>query len=208
MDLKSDQVQNLLAAFASIYVSVTGPYWEVVTSGNVPYVQLYRYIQNVEAFLQKCIETPSILLNGKPDWCGQEYYVPIKPRLADALKSVVRNEAILVPAIKTSCEAMIKTICKQLADFLTGVFFGEKPDDQTLSQTKFAHVTNLACEHHFGDLDSSQKRRPNASLHHHLSVQMLKRSRIKLKDWYNALPEEKKASLWKAAHKGGKTYAR
>ncbi|KAH3884181.1 hypothetical protein DPMN_008154 [Dreissena polymorpha] len=84
MDLKSDQVQNLLAVFASIYVSVTGPYWEVVTSGNVPYVQLYSYIQNLETFLQKCIETPSILLKGEPDWCGQEYYVPMKPRLADA----------------------------------------------------------------------------------------------------------------------------
>ena len=34
----------------------------------------------------------------------------------------------------------------------------------------FAPVTNLPCEHNFGDLDSSQRRRPNATYHHHTSA--------------------------------------
>ncbi|KAH3724438.1 hypothetical protein DPMN_050255 [Dreissena polymorpha] len=73
MDVKSEHVQNLLAVCASIYVSISGPYWKLVTSAAVPHLQLYSYIQNLETFLQKCIGKPSVLLDGEPDWCGEEF---------------------------------------------------------------------------------------------------------------------------------------
>lgn len=44
-------------------------------------------------------------------------------------------------------------------------------------------MSNLACEHHFGDLDSSQRRRPSASMHHHSSIQLLKRNRKGMMSW-------------------------
>jgi len=52
--------------------------------------------------------------------------------------------------------AMSKVITKQLADFLSGGKFAGCPSDRALQDTKFAPITNLGCEHHFGDLDSSQ----------------------------------------------------
>ena len=50
-------------------------------------------------------------------------------------------------------KAMIRTINKQLIDFLPGGQFSASPEKDDLSQTEFAHLTNLGCEHHFGDLD-------------------------------------------------------
>ncbi|KAK3605385.1 hypothetical protein CHS0354_036292 [Potamilus streckersoni] len=58
---------------------------------------------------------------------------------------------------------------------------GPEAADPNTMRTRFAQVTNLGCEHHFGDLDSSQKRRPNASMHQHPSIHLLKRNRLKMK---------------------------
>lgn len=70
-------------------------------------------------------------------------------------------------------------IQKQLVDFLSGVKYAETPDKEDIERTEFAHNTNsFGCEHHFGDLDSYQKRRPNASMHHHTTIQMLKSTKV------------------------------
>jgi hypothetical protein len=37
--------------------------------------------------------------------------------------------------------------------------------------------------HHFGALDSSQTRRPSASMHHHSSIQLLKHNRKQMMSW-------------------------
>ena len=68
----------------------------------------------------------------------------------------------------------------------------------------FANVTNLSVEHHFSDLDSSQKRRPNASFHHHTSIQLLKRNKTKIQNWYKKMNDDQKKKLWKRARKAGK----
>ncbi|KAL3871321.1 hypothetical protein ACJMK2_039328 [Sinanodonta woodiana] len=99
---------------------------------------------------------------------------------------------------------MVVTIEKQLADFLPGGQYSEAADPKTMMRTRFAQVTNLGCEHHFGDLDSSQKPRPNASLHHHSSIQLLKRNRLRMKEWYESMTPTEKESLWKNARQGGK----
>ncbi|KAH3818946.1 hypothetical protein DPMN_120674 [Dreissena polymorpha] len=71
---------------------------------------------------------------------------------------------------------MLRCVDKQLVDFLPGGQFNDMSRSEDLNRTKFAHSTNLSCEHHLGDLDNSQKQRPNVTLHHHSSVQLLKRN--------------------------------
>jgi hypothetical protein len=110
----------------------------------------------------------------------------------------------LLRAIQTVAKAMKATITKQLTDFLPGGQFSKPPSQDALERTSFAHVTNLACEHHFGDLDSSQRRRPRATMHHHSSVQMIKRNREKMMEWLDGMTPEKKQDLLKTARKGGK----
>ena len=98
---------------------------------------------------------------------------------------------------------MLKVVQKQLKDFLEGGQFSSMPSKASLKRTSFAQVTNLACEHHFSHLDSSQRKRPNASFHHHSSVQMLKRNRCQLIYWINEMPEEEQTALLKTARKEG-----
>ena len=76
------------------------------------------------------------------------------------------DTALLKSTIVVLATAFRDTIRRQLSDFIDGPY-SEVPNEQAAKRTSFAPITNLSCEHHFGDLDSSQRGRPNASLHHH-----------------------------------------
>ncbi|KAK6171723.1 hypothetical protein SNE40_018161 [Patella caerulea] len=99
---------------------------------------------------------------------------------------------------------MLKCVNKQLVDFLPGGKFCNPENAENLAPTEFAHVTNLACEHHFGDLDSSQRRRPDAPMHHHSSVQLLKRNRQSMMNWLDQMPHDDRAKIIKTSCKGGR----
>jgi hypothetical protein len=111
---------------------------------------------------------------------------------------------LLSNVIKIVASAMLSAIEKQLADFLPGGKFFQQSDEKEIKRTNFAMVTNLSCEHHFGDLDSSQKRRPNATMHHHSSVQLLKRNRKQLMNWISEMKPDQKNELLHNARKGGR----
>lgn len=81
-----------------------------------------------------------------------------------------KPSALLLKLLAHASTGLLKTVPKQLSDFLEGGQFSTQAEEKDLSRTNYARVTNLGCEHHFGDLDSSQ----NASMHHHSSVQLLK----------------------------------
>ncbi|KAL3848472.1 hypothetical protein ACJMK2_019326 [Sinanodonta woodiana] len=76
---------------------------------------------------------------------------------------------------------MVGTIDKQLADFLPGGQYSEAAVPKKMMRT-----------------------RPNASLHHHSSIQLLKRNRLRMKEWYESMTPTEKESLWKNAYQGGK----
>ncbi|KAH3855453.1 hypothetical protein DPMN_098020 [Dreissena polymorpha] len=99
-----------------------------------------------------------------------------------------------MPTTEVVSKAMIKCIEKQLVDFLPGGKF-HASDLPPSRQAQFAPVTNLSCEHHFGDLDSSHRRRPHASYHHHSSVQMLKRNRTQIASWIKGMGEKERNYL-------------
>jgi hypothetical protein len=111
---------------------------------------------------------------------------------------------ILFETIKIATNSMRLAVEQQLSDFLPGGRFSTPPSDDDLTRTEFAHNTNLGCEHHFGDLDSIQRRRPSATMHHHSSIQSLKRNRSCMTKWLNDMPVEARKDLLKSARKGGK----
>ncbi|WAR00457.1 KCTD7-like protein [Mya arenaria] len=118
--------------------------------------------------------------------------------------TVLPTNELLLKLISVLCGAMRRTVEKQLVDFLDGGRYAGTPSKSDLQSTHFSHVTNLGCEHHFGDLDSSQRRRPNASFHHNSSVQLIKRNRRQLFKWLDEKPDNEKATLMKAARSGGR----
>lgn len=85
--------------------------------------------------------------------------------------------------------AMKCTVEKQLSDFLDDGKFAQAPCDNDMHCTNFVQVTNLTCEHHFGHLDTSQRKHPGANLHHYTSVQLLKQNRTSMMEWISEIPE-------------------
>ncbi|KAH3725617.1 hypothetical protein DPMN_051464 [Dreissena polymorpha] len=110
----------------------------------------------------------------------------------------------LLTMVKTLCGPMLRTVQKQLKDFLLGGQFSECTAQEDFQRTAYAHVTNLGCEHHFCDLYSSQRRRPNASFHHHMSVQLLKRNSQPLFQWLGNMDSNEQDQLLKTACGGGR----
>jgi hypothetical protein len=185
---------------------ITGPYWWLVTEGSVPYLCLGPIIKKLENVLKVSEENPEKLLDitdKNMKWFDSENVeIPHEEKFVQVINTIEPTE-FLNDTLKTMAAAMKRTIQKQLQDFLVGQF-SEEPSEYDLKRTKFAHNTNLGCEHHFGDLDSSQRRRPNASFHHHTSVQLLKRNREHLFEWLEQLKEDEQCNLMKTARSGGK----
>lgn len=203
-DLSSGQINVFLQCFGLLYVNVTGPYWNLVSSGNVPYLLLYTYIQDLAKYLKECSEDPAVLLHMQNPWNDDAYNIPNHQRFAESLCVLnTENKELLFEIVKVATMGMLKCVQKQLVDFLPGGKYSEKPEVQELTRTQYAHVTNLGCEHHFGDLDHSQRRRPNASMHHHSSIQIIKRNRKSLMKWIEDMPSANKDSIMKSARKGG-----
>ena len=210
-DLQSDPLMTILQCFGLFYLKITGPYWNLVTEGKVPYLLLYTYIQSLASFLIRCSERPQMLLeNPDANWSEDSSEtslsdVPHRKRLASVLFTVDKKQKeLLFKTTKVIATAMLKCVEKQLVDFLPNGKYSKAPSSIDLKRTQYSHSTNLGCEHHFGDLDSSQKRRPNASMHHHTSVQVLKCNRKKLMNWLLGMPKENREDLMKKARKGGR----
>ncbi|KAH3725616.1 hypothetical protein DPMN_051463 [Dreissena polymorpha] len=67
-DLQSDCVQQMLKALCLIYVTITGPYWWLITSGTVPCLELAPVIKQLESFLQTCTTQPELLVRQEINW--------------------------------------------------------------------------------------------------------------------------------------------
>ena len=167
VDLEDVVIKTLLQGLGLFYVKVTGPYWNLVTGGQVPYLKLYTHIQSLHAFLQLCSSQPAHLLNMEGHWTDEDPYefsnIPHRLTLRELFNIDEDSRDILFKTIKIVSAGMASTIEKQLTDFLPGGKYANAPDEEELRRTSFGHVTNLGCEHHFGDLDNSQRRRPNSS---------------------------------------------
>ena len=195
----------MLQCLGMFFVKVTGPYWNLITYGKVHYLELHPHIAKLKQYLEDCAEEPTSLLNAEQSWVDADFTeIPNNQRYESLFHLTEESRELLFGLIEVVSIAMIKVINKQLVDFLPGGQFCKEADIDETQRTSFAPLTNLGCEHHFGDLDSSQRRRPSASMLHHSSVQLLKRNREGLMQWFGEMSPSKRSSLLKSARKGGR----
>ena len=168
-DLNCKRLMDLVHALAIMHIHVTGPFWQMCEFGAVKYRDLgCSYIQPLLELLEVCISDPSSI---------EETVNPLtqfRTQIIEVYSSKISIEdtSVLVRStVSLLASAFKDTICKQLSDFVDGPY-SQRPSEEQAKRTSFAPITNLSCEHHFGDLDSSQRRRPNASLHHHSTVHL------------------------------------
>ncbi|XP_045173195.2 uncharacterized protein LOC123534827 [Mercenaria mercenaria] len=207
-DLESKEVCALLQCLGLFYLKLTGPYWNLVTCGKVSYFELWTHIEEIDQFLSTCEKSPEHLLLKDTHWSSSDPLdisrVPFYDQLAEQV-FILDDETrdILFNVIPVVARAMLKCVHKQLHDFFPGGKFHDISPNIT-KESDFAPVTNLSCEHHFGDLDSSQRRRPHASYHHHSTVQLLKRNGANIMRWICDMDSSQKTDLLTSARKGGK----
>ena len=67
-DLQCQRLCTLMKVFGLIYLKITGPYWNLVSSGCVAYLELYYYIQKLRKFLETCSKEPLPLLEVESHW--------------------------------------------------------------------------------------------------------------------------------------------
>ena len=199
-DLNCKRLMDLVHALAIMHIHVTGPFWQMCQFGAVKYRDLgCSYIQPLLEFLEVCISDPSSI---------EETVNPLtqfRTQIIEVYSSKISIEdtSVLVRStVSLLASAFKDTICKQLSDFVDGPY-SQRPSEEQAKRTSFAPITNLSCEHHFGDLDSSQRRRPNASLHHHSTVQLLKRNRTNIVEWLEHLPETQRENIFLNARRNG-----
>ncbi|XP_045190091.2 uncharacterized protein LOC123547228 [Mercenaria mercenaria] len=202
-DLKDDRIFASIQCLGLFYLRVTGPYWALITNSDVPYLELHKEVSDMRDYLAVLETDPAAILQRNKIW--KDIHVQYEKTLSSSLEELnEKNREAVFESVKLVANAMTKTIEKQLVDFIEDGAFSDTPSKEDLQRTFFAHSTNLGCEHHFGDLDSSQRRRPSASMHHHSSVQLLKRNRTNLMSWIADMPESEKEALLKSARSGGK----
>lgn len=56
VDLQCHRICTLMEGFGLIYLRITGPYLNLVTSGCVAYLELYYCIPKLRKFLEACSE--------------------------------------------------------------------------------------------------------------------------------------------------------
>ena len=189
--LKDPILLLLIQCLGLFFQKVTGPFWTMVIS-KTTHKTFRSTLLEVKNDLQKCQENPSFFF--KPECFSEIMKFPITS--PTAVKNLPKkmgcpNMRIIIGAIS---EGILNTLKAQLKDVL----------EATDAQNVKAPLTNLSSERHFGHLDSSQRRRPHCSLHHHSSVILLKQTRKRLREWFYELPNEEKERMWKRAKRQGK----
>ena len=145
------------------FVTITGPFWAMVTDASIHYLNLHNYIQPLHGKVQFWLDHPHDILSEDniifPDFPPKKDH-PM-PRHITVINM---NEETFDNAVKAIMLGIKLCYEKQLVDFLLeGVYAVPKPKQH--SCTTNSGVTNLVCERHFGTLDASRQRRRHAMLH-------------------------------------------
>ena len=199
-DLEDPLVMTFSQAVAILFIHITGPFWHLMDTGDIPYINLHSIIQPLLHYLEAAALQPHLLLRPAGPPCLSRFRGKDSEDFISFLAPLFpEHQPELESCLSAGCHGLISTIKKQLVDFLPGGCYSAPASKEDLDRTSFAHKTNLTCEHHFGDLDSSQRRRPNCTMHHHSTLQLLKRNSKNINEWYSEMLAEERLSLWKDA---------
>lgn len=142
-DLKSDICLVFLQVMAVIYVQITAPYWWLVTSGNVAYLELAPYVKSLERYLEICENSPLKILDFNNQWFSSENIIlPHMEKYEEVVRTIDHSE-LLLRLLKVVISGMLRTVRKQLTDFLKNGKYSETPTKDDLRRTGFAQVTCL-----------------------------------------------------------------
>lgn len=186
-DAESDEIDDMIAALGIVFYKITGPYWNLVKS-NTPYLAFYQFAsQMAESFQRRSVDASDLLdRNMEPLFHAFDVKNnPVQDELFGYVeKATATTKAIIADILQKLCGKFLQVTERQLTDFLPGGRYHNVQDLSTKERMAHCQLTNLIGEACFGDLDFSIFKRRNASIHHHSTVNMLKRNKT-MSDWFN-----------------------
>ena len=205
-DASCQKLNTMLLGLALMYVYITGPFWIFVRS-EIHYLDQYTFIQPMHEILKGMSEHPEIILQegSIPDelnaFCIRNE--PAAQAVCQAREELPQDHRhLLEMVIKGLAGEFVIALERQLADFLPGGKYGSAPTEEDRQRMAHCQLTNLVGEACFADLDYTMFRNRHASLHHHSTLNMLKRNETVSK-WLNSKPKEEKMKLLSKARKFG-----
>ena len=204
-DAECRSLTTMLLGLALMFVNFTGPFWIFVRS-DMHYLDQHRFIQPMHSLLKEMCQHPEMLI--------QEEELPhefdrFRVQNVLAVGAVLQfrknishdDRCLLVKVMKTLAEEFVLVIEHQLSDFLPDGKYGMPPSDKDRQRMSHCQLTNLLGEACFADLDYSMFKNRRASLHHHSTLNMLKRN--KMVGWLEQKSEAEQAQLLSRARKLG-----
>ncbi|GFR67624.1 1-phosphatidylinositol 3-phosphate 5-kinase-like [Elysia marginata] len=193
--LKNKNFILLLKCLGLYYYKITGPYWHAITSGKYSYPQVRPVVKNLHQTLKTWKEEPASIFSPSK-LCLPQLPTPSVDFETPPNKE---DEQMFYSFVSIIAQGFLNALEAQVPDFLA-----DNADAEHVSTCEYAPATNLVCERGLGMLDASQRKRPNASLHHHSTVVALKQTRTGgLYPWLQHLSAPVRDLLWKKARKGG-----
>ena len=199
-DVASDELNIMLLAVALVYVYFTGPFWMFVKS-DIHYLDQYTYIQPMYFALKKLTQQPDMLL--------EEDAVPhdvesFRLRKGAAVDSVVQVRILLTqeqkvslrPVMRCLAEELVGVTERQLCDFLADGKYGSPPTPELREKMQHCQLTNLLGEACFADLDYTMFKNRGATLHHHSTLNMVKRNKT-VSSWLQRKSPDEQQQLMK-----------
>ena len=204
LDLKDSRVVTFLQAYALFFVKVTEPYRHLMTSKDIGYLNLRKYLTSIYLSFKLLVVDPSLLLNTdftlgmtKPlDTTHTLFETATSIRCPDRIQ-MLHN---LIRAMAGGCAHLMNL---QVPEFLPGGALHNPPSSDEVKRTKGSGLNNITVERHFGTLDNSMNRRRHCSFHYHSTILILKSQGKNIINWLVSMPPEKRRSEIKDAMKGG-----
>ena len=192
-DCKSDTIDEFMVAIGILYYRVTGPYWQLIAS-QTKYLDFYQYAQKMlNAFREWATDAKTLLQKDSPP-LFEKFVLPETNEMKSLFTLPDNRLSRVKSALEQLCAAFATVTERQLADFLDGGCYSNVQDPERREKMDHCLLTNLIGEACFGDLDFSIFKRRNASLHHHSTVNMLKRNRT-VSVWLSNKSEEEQRCL-------------
>ncbi|KAL8599847.1 hypothetical protein ACOMHN_038420 [Nucella lapillus] len=166
-DNGSDVIDCHIITLGLLYFRITGPYWSLLGKSLAT--------RRFPSFRPRAPPPPPLF----PD-------IPFTydANILQSLLDIDEEKKVAVKSLlQKVCAGMVRVTERQLADFLPEGKYFSVQDPLLRDKLKHSHITNLLSEKCFADLDFSQFKRRSASLHHHSTVNMLKRN-MSMSSWF------------------------
>ena len=196
----------MLLGLALMYVYIAGPFWIFVRS-DIHYLDQRTFIQPMHAVLQEMRQHPDMLL--------QECDIPeelqtVRLRNQVVVDSVLHARDNLMEDDKVLLQQVMKALAanflivteRQLVDFLPDGKYGQEPTPEKREEMAHCQLTNLVGEACFADLDFTMFKNRRAKLHHHSTLNMVKRNKT-VSNWLQGKSVKEQAFLMDKARKLG-----